>query len=178
VRSGKSRFAERLAVERGGDVTYVATARIDPDDREWAERIAHHAQRRPAHWRVVETARPGVPSLEAIAREAEATQTLVVDSFGTWLAALMGPGVDPRDLERRAHAAADALVAARAYAIVVGEEVGWGIVPEFPAGRLFRDVLGRAQQRLAAGSTRSYLAVAGFAVDLRANGIAIEQSVR
>jgi adenosylcobinamide kinase/adenosylcobinamide-phosphate guanylyltransferase len=178
VRSGKSRFAERLALERGGDVTYVATARVDPDDREWVERIAHHARRRPAHWRLIETAAHGAPSLEAIAREAGQAQTLVVDSFGTWLAAMMTPEADALELERRANSAIEALIAARAYAIVVGEEVGWGIVPEYPAGRMFRDVLGRAQQRLAAGSSLSYLAVAGFAIDLRATGIVIVEKLQ
>ena len=167
VRSGKSRFAERLARERGGDVTYVATARFDPDDAEWCERIAHHAAGRPAHWKLVETARSNAPSLEAVARDAGASQTLIVDSFGTWLAAQMTPETDMAALAESARCVADALVSTRAHAIVVGEEVGWGIVPAYPAGRTFRDVLGRTQQRLAAGSVSTYLVVAGFALDLR-----------
>jgi adenosylcobinamide kinase/adenosylcobinamide-phosphate guanylyltransferase len=176
VRSGKSRFAERLALERGGDVTYVATARADPDDAEWSARLAHHAARRPAHWALVETARPGAPSLEAIARDAGPERTLVVDSFGTWLASWMQPGSAADRLEAMADAAVDALVATRAHAIVVGEEAGWGLVPPYPAGRIFRDVLGRAQQRLAAGSRGAYLVVAGFAIDLRRAGIPIDRA--
>jgi adenosylcobinamide kinase/adenosylcobinamide-phosphate guanylyltransferase len=170
VRSGKSRFAERLARERGPDVTYVATARVDLEDAEWCARIAHHAARRPAQWKLVETARENAVSLDAIARDARAGQTLIVDSFGTWLAARMAPGVDPAVLEASALATADALISSRAHAIVVGEEVGWGIVPEYPAGRIFRDILGRAQQRLAGESLAAYLVVAGFAIDLRRGG--------
>jgi adenosylcobinamide kinase/adenosylcobinamide-phosphate guanylyltransferase len=174
VRSGKSRFAERLARERCGDVTYVATARHDPGDPQWVERIARHAARRPAGWRLVETAADGAPSLESVCAEAAATETLVVDSLGTWLAAQMAPGVDPELLEARAHEAVSALLGTRAHAIVVGEEVGWGIVPAYPSGRLFRDVLGRAQQRLAAHSASAFLVVAGFALDLRRHGTVVE----
>ena len=179
VRSGKSRFAERLARERGGEVVYVATARRDPDDAEWVARLAHHAARRPATWRVVETAEDGAPALEDLAAGAPAGTTLLVDSLGTWLANEMrllfeaaGPGgpIDALGLENRAVALVDALAASRANAIVVGDETGWGVVPAYPAGRAFRDVLGRAQQRLAAGAQAAYLVVAGFAIDLRRQG--------
>lgn len=179
VRSGKSRFAEALARERGGDVLYVATARADPDDAEWSARIAHHVERRPAHWRTIETARADVAPLAAVVRDAPVELTLIVDSLGTWLGDRMSGLIDARaDFDQRDVAAletetnevVDALLAARAYAIVVGEEVGWGIVPAYPSGRAFRDVLGRAQQRLAAGSLAAYLIVSGFAIDLHAHG--------
>jgi adenosylcobinamide kinase/adenosylcobinamide-phosphate guanylyltransferase len=176
VRSGKSRFAERLARDRGGDVVFVATSQPDPNDAEWTERIARHAARRPAHWRLVETARDGAPSLAEVARDADAAQTLIVDSVGTWLAARMAPGVDPAALEAEAQIVVDALLATRAHAIVVGEEAGWGIVPEYPAGRVFRDLLGRAQQRLATGSNATYLVVAGFALDLNVAGRPIDRA--
>jgi adenosylcobinamide kinase/adenosylcobinamide-phosphate guanylyltransferase len=189
VRSGKSRFAERLARERGGEVTYVATARSDPDDREWTARIAHHRARRPPAWRIVETAAPGAPSLAAILRAADAEHTLVVDSTGTWLAERMrarleglgraknldsaareASALDEADLEAELALVTRALVDARAYVIVVGEETGWGVVPEFPSGRVFRDVLGRAHQALSAAAERAYVVVAGVALDLHALG--------
>jgi len=178
VRSGKSRFAEGLALAADGEVIYVATARPDPGDAEWTARIAHHLARRPASWRLVETAAGG-PPLATLARDAARGTTLLVDSLGTWLAhemtvqlAAAGPGgeVDAPLLERDANAAVDALLASAANAIVVGEEVGWGLVPPYPAGRIFRDVLGRVQQRLAARAARAYLVVAGFALDLNAHG--------
>ena len=172
VRSGKSRFAERLASERGGEVVYVATARRDPDDGEWTERIARHAAQRPKEWALVETAGGAGPvdALAMLAAQASPAQTLIVDSLGTWLADLMLREPDPGALDARAQAVVRALVATRAHAIVVGEEIGWGIVPVTPVGRLFRDVLGRAQQRLAAGSVAAYLVVAGFAIDLKTAG--------
>jgi len=172
VRSGKSRFAERLARDRGGEVVYVATARPDPDDAEWTERIAVHASQRPAEWALVETSGGSGPvdALVSLVAEATPAQTLIVDSLGTWLADVMLRESDPAALDARAEDVVRALVATSAHAIVVGEEIGWGIVPMTPVGRLFRDVLGRAQQRLAAGSAAAYLVVAGFAIDLKTIG--------
>jgi adenosylcobinamide kinase/adenosylcobinamide-phosphate guanylyltransferase len=54
--------------------------------------------------------------------------------------------------------------------VMVGEETGWGIVPEHVSGRIFRDVLGRLQQEIAAHAARVYLIVSGIAIDLRAAG--------
>jgi adenosylcobinamide kinase/adenosylcobinamide-phosphate guanylyltransferase len=182
VRSGKSRFAERLARERGAPVTYVATGRVDPSDGEWVARIAHHAARRPADWRVVETAVTGAPPLASVARSAVAESTVLVDSLGTWLADLMArrfaahgeaAACDVDVLEAELDLVADALLATPAHAILVGEECGWGLVPEYPSGRAFRDVLGRVQQRLAAEADRAYLVVAGHALDLKARGVAV-----
>ena len=174
VRSGKSRFAERLARERGGEIVFVATARRDPGDLEWEARIERHRRERPPDWKVVETAVDGAPSLEVLVRDASGAQTLIVDSLGTWLADRMLAEPDPSALEASANAVAGALIACRAHAIVVGEETGWGIVPAYASGRVFRDVLGRAQQRLAAGSLAAYLVVAGFALDLRRAGLAVD----
>jgi adenosylcobinamide kinase/adenosylcobinamide-phosphate guanylyltransferase len=179
VRSGKSRFAERLAMETGGDVTYVATARTDPADAEWIARIAHHVARRPAAWRTIETGLPGAPALAALAGDGRASAVLLVDSLGTWLAAEMSArfevggepaALDIDALEAECTKTADALAASAAHAIVVGDEAGWGLVPPYPSGRVFRDVLGRMQQRLAARAERAYLVVAGYAIDLRAAG--------
>lgn len=185
VRSGKSRFAERLARERGGEVLYVATARVDRTDPEWEARLAHHASRRPSAWRVIETAAPGAQELAALASEAAEAQTLLVDSLGTWLADRMSrrldaggeeAALDAAGLEAEITDVVDALAETRAHAIVVGEEAGWGLVPPFPSGRVFRDVLGRAQQRLAARSERAYLVVAGFAVELGACGTRVDEN--
>jgi adenosylcobinamide kinase/adenosylcobinamide-phosphate guanylyltransferase len=182
VRSGKSRFAERLARERGGDVVYAATARVDPGDAEWVARIAHHAARRPAAWRVVETAAAGAPSLAELARDTPAGTTLLVDSLGTWFAEAMSraletsgetAALDSAALEADLAALARSLLASPADVIVVGEEAGWGLVPPYASGRVFRDVLGRVQQELAQGAARAYLVVAGFALDLTAAGLRV-----
>ncbi len=177
VRSGKSRFAERCALAARGDVIYVATAAIETDDLPWQRRIERHVARRPPSWKLVETARAGAPPLATLLREATAPQTLLVDSLGTWLAHRISVRFDA-DGEAAAcdedalQAEIDDVVAAArrcvGHAIVVGEEVGWGLVPAYPSGRVFRDVLGRAHQELARAATRAYLVVAGYAIDLKA----------
>ncbi len=179
VRSGKSRFAERLAGDAGLAVTYVATAGIDENDSEWLARLEHHRARRPAHWTLVETASGHGSDLCHVLRDAPDDAVLLVDSLGTWLADRMS-GAHPEllvdttsleaALERDCDALIEALVASRATLIVVGEETGWGIVPDHPSGRIFRDVLGRLQQDIAAQAARVYLIVSGIAIDLRAAG--------
>jgi len=168
VRSGKSRFAERLAEQTGLPVTYIATARPYPDDLEWAARLARHAARRPRTWNVIETAASPVPLVDILG-EMEPASCAVVDSLGTWIADRMGDSgaFDARALEKECDWLADALCSAAARLVVVSEEVGWGIVPAHPSARVFRDLLGRMHQRLAREASEAYLVVSGFALSLR-----------
>ena len=177
VRSGKSRLAQELAAQSSLPVTFVATARVDPNDAEWLRRLARHKFERPPDWSVVETAGDPSVDLPGFIADAAQEQTLVVDSVGTWLdscimRALPSTGDDVAALEVALNGEARRLIAAleaaRAQTIVIGEEVGWGIVPLAPSARIFRDVAGRAQQRIAAIARRAYLVVAGHALDLSA----------
>ena len=74
---------------------------------------------------------------------------------------------DAAGLEAEGDALCDAFAASAAEVVLVTEEVGWSVVPDHPSGRLFRDGLGRLNQRLARQADRSYLVVSGFALDLR-----------
>lgn len=168
-RSGKSRYAEQLlAAERA--VTYVATAAGRPGDRDWAERIERHRQRRPAAWQTVETADP------AATITAGGCAALLVDSITTWLARVMddcGCWLEPApgDARSRLDAAVGALVAAWSAApvltVAVSDEVGSGVVPATASGRQFRDALGELNQRLAAAADEVWLVTAGIARRLR-----------
>jgi adenosyl cobinamide kinase/adenosyl cobinamide phosphate guanylyltransferase len=184
VRSGKSARAQALAQAGGKHVFFAATAADDPGDAEMRERIARHRRERPAGWTTVETAGPGATPLETVLREAPSDACVLVDALGTWLAAelLAWPDFSAADalaaeaaLDARGEALALALAAMRADAILVGEETGWGVVPPTPLGRVFRDVLGRLNQRIAAQADRVELVVAGFAVDLAAIGRPVGQ---
>jgi len=149
TRSGKSVEAERRLLA-APTVCYVATAPQLPDDEEWTERLAEHRRRRPAPWQTVETAvlaplltEPGPP--------------LLIDDLGLWLT--------------RGEEAADDLIAAWRDAardvVLVTAEVGSGVVPATPAGRRFRDELGRLNARLAADADEVWHCVAGVAGRLR-----------
>jgi adenosylcobinamide kinase / adenosylcobinamide-phosphate guanylyltransferase len=177
VRSGKSDRAMSIARSGGRRVTYIATARRDAADREWESRLERHARARPAGWETIECAGMSRVELVAIFREATGDRCLIVDSLGTWLDACMARDVaaferDVPEFEARLDAQATelarAMLQSRAQVIAVAEEVGWDIVPAYVSARVFRDVLGRMKQRLAAGGASVLLVVCGLAIDLRA----------
>jgi adenosyl cobinamide kinase/adenosyl cobinamide phosphate guanylyltransferase len=179
VRSGKSRFAVSCAAKNPGVVKYVATAKRDEADAEWQARLEHHRASRPRDWETFETAGWDDARLAEFLAAAAPVEVLIVDSLGGWLDAHISQNTDrmkndyaafQKELDASARAFGDALIACEAQVIAVGEEVGWGIVPLAPSARLFRDVLGRMQQRLAASAREAFLVVSGFAVDLRAVG--------
>lgn len=165
VRSGKTRFAERLASATGFAVTCVTTHVPEDENPLWRERADMLAARRPATWRLIETARSGAPSLEALLSLAGEREALIVDTVAAYLA---------QDVAR-AEALAGALSATRAHAIVIGEEVGWSVAPPDPAGRALREVAGALQAQLALQAEHAYLVVSGFALDLRAQGRPIDR---
>jgi adenosylcobinamide kinase/adenosylcobinamide-phosphate guanylyltransferase len=168
ARSGKSAFAERLALAEGGNaVLYIATAIVADD--EMAARVARHRAERPAAWETVERSQ-GVA--DALSARPSLPPVLLLDCLTLLLSA---PAIDP-DVSAEiiaAHAAAEVgglLRLADAHAgtlIVVSNEVGMGLVPPYPMGRAYRDTLGRANQRLAARADAAYLLVAGIPLSLK-----------
>ena len=184
VRSGKSHMAEELARTHGGPVTVVVAGR--PSDEEMERRIALHKARRPAEWDVVELdAEAGARLVAQPTEMARVLPTppaggvLLVDCLSTLLGSMLvaaAGNVDPRaatvpdDSESAWFDAVDRvcdqLAAQAGDIIVVTNEVGWGVVPESPLGRVFADGLGRANRRLVALATSAWLVVAGRAVDL------------
>jgi len=179
ARSGKSREAElRLAGEPS--VTYVAAgpwtdAEAAAADPEWTARVAAHRAARPAWWRTRET-------LDVAGVLRTERGALLIDGIGTWLAAVMeqaGAWQDPAaqdpaspDPSARLAAMADELVQAwrqtSALVVAVTDQVGEGLVPAYPAGRVFRDQLGWLNQRLAAESDLVLQVVAGRVAPLPA----------
>jgi adenosylcobinamide kinase/adenosylcobinamide-phosphate guanylyltransferase len=170
ARSGKSIYAEQLALELGGpDVLYVATAQAFDD--EMRTRIAAHRAARPQGWRTLEA-----PSLITGWRPAElgSARVVLLDCV-TLLAsnALLAAGDEPAIPAGEAAVAGeiDALLAAyragTASWLVVSNEVGLGLVPPYPLGRVYRDALGRANQRLAAAADRVLFMVAGLPLTVK-----------
>lgn len=163
ARSGKTRFAQSLC-PREGRVAYIATAR--PEDAEMQSRIERHREDRPAAWTTLEEPL----ELSAAIRRAEA-EFVIVDCLTVWLSNFCWEyrGRAPGELETAACAgvqgAADA--AGVRQLILVSNEVGGGIVPENPVGRLFRDLQGLVNQRAAALADRVFLTVAGIPVRIK-----------
>ena len=164
ARSGKSFWAESQFRERGS-VVYVATSLVPEDDPEWAERVELHRSRRPAGWRTLETL-----DVAGVLSEADDTPVLV-DCLALWLARMLDD-VDawnaPEEQWRPQLAQrVDELVAAVQVTgrevVLVSNEVGSGVVPGTPSGRLYRDELGRLNARIAAACDELWLCVGGTA---------------
>jgi len=167
ARSGKSEWAESLARRSGRSVIYIATSQLDPADAEWADRVAQHRQRRPVEWQSWD-----VPiELGAALATVPEGSCVLVDSLGTWAANWLDRPAT--DWQQACEALQTVCAQTRSMLIFVAEETGWGIVPAFPSGRLFRDRLGRLVRDLGSQSGACYLVTAGFAVNLRVIGTAL-----
>lgn len=170
ARSGKSRFAERLASETGAPVFYIAT--LQPQDAEMDARVARHRTDRPAHWATIEA--PLSPTAAITA--APDAACVIVDCLSLWVTNRLLPlGEQPTldaiaslesTLERETLALCAAAHARTGVTILVSNEVGSGLVPEHALGRAFRDLLGRVNQQAAMSADRAWLLVAGRALPL------------
>ncbi len=180
-RSGKSAYAEQLASALDRPVTYVATA--EAYDLEMRERIARHRRRRPASWTTIEEPRGVADLLERIGQQ---DRTILVDCltllvtnliYHDWPPAMDGdtPGVlQPAVADRieetvmaEVRHLAEAAYHCPAQVILVSNEVGLGLVPASPDGRIFRDLTGWANQVMAERADRALLLVSGLALDLK-----------
>ncbi|EHQ52178.1 adenosylcobinamide kinase/adenosylcobinamide-phosphate guanylyltransferase [Ectothiorhodospira sp. PHS-1] len=157
VRSGKSALAERLALESGLPVTYVATARPG-DDEEMHARIRHHRERRPSDWTLVES---GADLAATLVRHARPGHCLLVDCLTLWLTHLLWD----EEAQTCAREQEDFLVVLPRLpgrVIMVSNETSMGIVPLGELTRRFCDDAGRLHQAVAARADRVVLTVAGL----------------
>jgi adenosyl cobinamide kinase/adenosyl cobinamide phosphate guanylyltransferase len=172
ARSGKSGHAEGLLAGHG-PVSYLATGRRDPTDPEWSARIAAHIARRPSNWDTIEITDAAMLG-ELITTAIEADPPIMVDDLATWLTGVLDEvrGWDGRKTAiRLAEQYIEKLVAAvagtRAKLVLVSAEVGLGVVPATPSGRLFRDLLGTLNADLAQVCDEVLLLVAGIPMQLK-----------
>jgi len=164
ARSGKSEWAETLAETSGKQVIYVATGLVDEADLEWVRRLEQHRNRRPVNWKTLEVS----IELSAVVRSGKPSDCLLIDSLGTWTANLL-----EQEAAVWATTQQDLLASLKstsADVIFVGEETGWGVVPAYPAGRLFRDRLGTLVRHIGAIADTVYLATGGYALNLSTLG--------
>ena len=170
TRSGKSAVAEALVARSGGPVLYVATA--EAGDAEMSARIAAHRRRRPAEWVTLEA--PLEPA-RAVREWLGAADTVLLDCLGLLVSNVLLAEGDAGDPAARLTRLGDELLGLvadhGARVIVVSSEVGAGLVPLSAIGRLYLDLLGDLNQRIARAADHAYLVVAGLAIDLKALAI-------
>ncbi|MFE2617162.1 bifunctional adenosylcobinamide kinase/adenosylcobinamide-phosphate guanylyltransferase [Micromonospora chalcea] len=160
IRSGKSEIAESLVAD-APTVRYVATASAgDPEDTEWATRLAAHRARRPGSWTTEETAANPGRLVEVIAA-AGPNETLLVDDLGGWVTVLLDPAHQPADDTATIAELAAAVRSSTARLVLVSPEVGLSLVPTTPLGRAFTDALGAANRAVADACDAVALVVAG-----------------
>jgi adenosylcobinamide kinase/adenosylcobinamide-phosphate guanylyltransferase len=164
ARSGKSEWAEILAIESQLAVIYVATAVENSDDQEWQQRIQQHKRRRPQDWVTLE-----MPyELSAALADAKPNICLLVDSLGTWVANLLEQ--DELTWQNIVQEFLETVQLVAADMIFVAEETGWGVVPAYPTGRTFRDRLGSLVRQLGGISQEVYLVTGGHVLNLSVLG--------
>jgi adenosylcobinamide kinase/adenosylcobinamide-phosphate guanylyltransferase len=168
ARSGKSRFAQTLGCHSRRPV-YLATARAE--DAEMAARIARHREARPGHWVTFEEP---LAIARAVAATAHERDFILIDCLTVWLSNFCWEHRDETEGEIEAGALGEIARVAEASAVsevvLVTNEVGCGLVPESPVGRLFRDLQGWVNQEAARAADRVYHVVAGIPVEIKSTG--------
>lgn len=155
VSSGKSRYAQNLA-QRSSPVVFIATAQ--PIDDEMSLKIQRHRLQRPSNWTTIEEP---FELDAAIAQSALSSSFLIIDCITTFTANLIEKDMTSDEILEKIDGICRALGELKCPVAIVSNEVGSGIVPAFPSGRAFRELLGEANQRIARVADNIILMVAG-----------------
>ncbi len=156
ARSGKSTYAEELAAELGDKVVYLATGR--DIDGEMLKRIEEHRRVRSSNWKTVEVNSDLAATICEYGDEAD---VILVDCLTLYVSNLLESQPEEMVLKGVKNLV-ESIQDIDSTVIFVSNEVGMGIVPPYPLGRVYRDLLGKANQFIAKASDEVYLLVAGI----------------
>lgn len=176
ARSGKSSFAEELALKMDSPVAYLATAQAL--DEEMTARIAHHRKRRSGtDFHTFEE--PLLP-LDLLLKQHHRYHTWLLDCLTLYIANFLLAQVDQTNittqlistdiedaLNEQIKQLIDTLAGLDINFLVVTNEVGWGLVPPDPVSRAYRDLVGRVNQQFAAVANEVYLLTMGIPLKLK-----------
>ena len=173
ARSGKSNYAQQLALKCPQPVLFVATA--EPGDEEMRQRIEKHKKERPSTWQTLEVT---IHIGDRIRGEIGTVQTVIVDCISLLVnnifnkhldssGELSNPSLVEEDVTAEIGALVNCINQAEARFLIVTNEVGLGLVPASSMSRLYRDLLGKANQTLVQHSDEVYMMVAGLPVKIK-----------
>ena len=165
ARSGKSQFAQDCAFSLPGEKVYIATA--EPLDEEMAEKIAAHRKARPPDWGTVEEPR----HLGKVVVKCAATyDVLLIDCLTLWISNLLDNNpLKEREINDEVRILVENCKSVSSTVIIVSNELGMGIVPLDGLTRLYRDIVGKANQQIAAAADEVFLLVSGIALKIKGN---------
>ena len=161
ARSGKSDYAERRAGEIGKRRVYIATA--EGKDEEMAQRIADHKRRRGRNWITIEEP---LEIAAALIAQTGKIDCALVDCLTLWISNLLALGDSEYAMEKTAQLL-ESLRNLDFSTVFVSNEVGWGIVPDNPLARKFRDLAGWTNQRVANVADEVILMIAGVPMTVK-----------
>jgi adenosylcobinamide kinase/adenosylcobinamide-phosphate guanylyltransferase len=162
ARSGKSSFAERLALDSAGKRAYIATAQAL--DAEMSARIDQHRKKRGNSW---DTYEEPLAVAELLRKLANRYQVVLVDCLTLWLSNVMAHSKGDGDVAAHSDELVRAAKDFSGLCIVVSNEVGLGIVPDNPLARMFRDYAGLLNQKVAQAADEVYFTASGIPVKIK-----------
>lgn len=162
VRSGKSRYAVKLAKKFRKKVAFIATC-VSPDV-EMKRRIKLHQISRPKQWELIEEGKDIGSALTGLQNKYE---IVLIDCLGLWISNLLAARLKNKEIERSIDKFIDTIYKVKFTTILVSNEVGSGIVPTNPLGRRFQDMLGLANQRIAKNANKVILMQAGIPITIK-----------
>lgn len=162
ARSGKSRYALKLAKDIGGKAAFIATCELK--DSEMKKRACQHRKARPPHWKTFEE--PLNPGL-LLKKIGAKFDLVLIDCLTLLVSNLILKGLNESRIINRINEILRRLKKIRAQAIIVSNEVGSGIVPENKLARDFRDIAGRISQITAEKADSVFFMVSGIALKLK-----------
>ncbi|MES2309351.1 MAG: bifunctional adenosylcobinamide kinase/adenosylcobinamide-phosphate guanylyltransferase [Verrucomicrobiota bacterium] len=161
-RSGKSLRAETIAAEQALPVTYVATYADEGLDDEMKQRVKTHQERRLSHWKTVEERF----DLTSVLDEHSGSFVLI-DSLTLWLSWKSVFQKNESEILKELQLVLHHVKKNNFRVLFVGDELGMSLVPSSTEGRAFRDLVGRANQIVAAEADHVELSIAGLPLVLK-----------
>lgn len=163
ARSGKSRFAQTLAEHLEGHKVFIATAQ--PLDEEMSTRIEKHKRERPAGWDTIEES---ARLAQAVKKCSGNYQVVLIDCLTMWISHLLTQRtLSESEIVNEVQSLITSCKTVQGTVVIVSNEVGWGIVPANKVSRIFRDIVGRANQDIASHADKVYLVVSGIPLKLK-----------